>query len=356
MNQTLNIGIIGIGNIAEAHIEAYRQDPRVRVYAICNTSEERLRIVGEKYGVPPERRFLDRAALLALPELDAVSVCTWNAGHAECAIDALRAGKHVLCEKPMATSLSDALRMQQAAQESGKLLMIAFVRRFGEDYATLRDLIRQDFFGEFYYAKACFLRRYGSPEGWFTNKACSGGGPLIDLGVHVIDLVRSLAGNPRPVSVYGAAFHKLGDRADIRDGKGYVSASTRRGEPVFDVEDLAAAMIRFDSGLVLSVETSFTLNLKEDRNEVELFGTRAGAKIGRELELFTDTCGHMTNLSFAAPQRFSSPAAFARETRHFADCILEGVPCQSPAEDGVEIMRILDAIYESARTGHEVVL
>lgn len=350
----LNIGIIGAGNIAEVHMTAYQKNPNVELYAICDTNPQRLEAMGEKYGV--RRRFTDYHDLLALEELDAVSICTWNAAHAPCAIAALKAGKHVLCEKPMATNAQAAMEMEQAARESGKLLMIGFVRRYGDDCKLLQELTDSGFFGDLYYAKATYLRRYGSPGGWFSNKAYSGGGPLIDLGVHVIDLVSYLAGKPKPVSVYGATFQKLGDQDGIRDSKDYVAASDQYMEKVFDVEDLAAAMIRFDNGLVLSVEASFSLNLKEDRGEIELFGTQGGAKLSPGLELYSQMGGHMVNLQPARPDVCTFGDMFSHEIDHFVDCIQNGTPCISPAADGVSIMRILDAIYESARTGHEVLL
>ena len=167
--------------------------------------------------------------LAELPEIDAVSVCTWNAAHAECTIAALNAGKHVLCEKPMAMNAAEAQAMLDAAKRNDRLLMIGFVRRFGNDCAIAKDLIEHDRMGDIYYAKATYLRRNGCPGGWFGDKARSGGGPLIDLGVHVIDLTRYLMGKPKPVSVYGATFHKLGDRRSIKSERGYVSATQEDG-------------------------------------------------------------------------------------------------------------------------------
>jgi len=350
----LKIGIIGAGNIAEVHMDAYRKNSNVELYAICDANAARLQAMGDKYDI--QRRFTDYRDLLALEEIDAVSVCTWNAAHAPCTIAALRAGKHVLCEKPMAMNARDAKEMETAAQESGKLLMIGFVRRYGDDCKLLQELAADGFFGELYYAKATYLRRFGSPGGWFSNKAYSGGGPLIDLGVHVIDLVSYLAGKPKPISVYGATFNKLGDRNGLRDTKDYVAASDRYMEKVFDVEDLAAAMIRFDNGLVLSVEASFSLNIKEDQGEIALFGSQGGAKLSPALELYNTMGGHMMNLRPARPDVCTFGDMFSHEIDHFVDCIQNGTSCKSPAADGVSIMRILDAVYESARTGHEVVL
>ena len=140
MEKKLKIGIIGTGSISESHIHAYRKNPNVEVYAFCDIREDRLKEMGEKYGVT--RLYTDKDVMLReLPELDAVSVCTWNSQHAPCTIAALKAGKHVLCEKPMATSAAEAEEMKKAAEESGKLLMVGFVRRFGNDCAIVKDLL-----------------------------------------------------------------------------------------------------------------------------------------------------------------------------------------------------------------------
>jgi len=258
--EKLKIGVIGTGNIAMEHLNAYKKNPNVELYALCDINEKILADRAEKFGVT--RTYTNCEEMLKLEELDAVSVCTWNAAHAECAIAALNAGKHVLCEKPMAMNGEQARRMKEAADKNGKLLMIGFVRRFGNDAAILSDMIESDEFGEIYYAKATYLRRHGNPGGWFGDKARSGGGPLIDLGVHVIDLTRYLLGNPKPVSVYGATFQKLLDRPDVKDKRGYI-ASSAKPEDQCNVEDLASALIRYDNGAVVTVEASFSLNIKD---------------------------------------------------------------------------------------------
>ena len=309
--------------------------------------------MGDKYGV--SRRFTDMNDLLALPEIDAVSVCTWNAAHAPCTIAALNAGKHVLCEKPMSISKAYAEEMKAAAERNGKLLMIGFVRRFGNDCAILQDFINNDYFGELYYAKATYLRRKGNPGGWFGNKELSGGGPLIDLGVHVIDLVRYLMGKPKAISVYGATFQKLGDRRNIKEKVDYASTG-KSDNDICNVEDLATGMIRFDNGAVLHIEASFSLNIKAPEGKIELFGTKAGAKLDPELELYAEENGYMTNVTLTAPTALSFDNLFKNEIDHFVSCVKGEAECLAPAEDGVELMAILDALYESARTGHEVVL
>lgn len=355
--EKVKIGLIGCGNIGGTHLLAYSKNPNVEIYALCDINEKRLNEKADLYNVPQERRFTKAEDMVALKEIEAVSVCTWNSQHAPCTITALNAGKHVLCEKPMAMSAKEAEEMKAVAEKNGKLLMIGFVRRFGNDCEITKDFIDNDFFGDLYYAKATYLRRNGSPGGWFGDKSRSGGGPLIDLGVHVIDLVRYLMGNPQPVSVYGATFHKLGDRPGTKMVKGWVAASgDEESEHVFDVEDLASAMIRFDNGAVLSVEASFSLNTKSDTGNIELFGTKGGARLNPELELYSEMNQYMTNMTLDIPTALDFNGLFEGEINHFVSCVQTGAPCRNPAEDGVVIMKLLDAIYESAATGHEVIL
>lgn len=349
----VKIAIIGVGNIAETHIKAYQKNPDVEIYAFCDINEDRLKAMGEKYNVT--RLYTDKEEMLKLAEIDAVSVCTWNSEHAPCTIAALNAGKHVLCEKPMATTVEDAEAMKAAAEKNGKLLMIGFVRRFGNDAEVLGDMIDADLMGDIYYAKTTYLRRHGSPGGWFGKKQFSGGGPLIDLGVHVIDLARYIMGGHKPVSVFGATFNKLGDRRGIKDKVGYLASSAKEGDE-YNVEDMATALIRFDNGSVLSVEASFSLNCEADKGEIEFFGSKGGAKFSPELKMYTVTNGYMTDLSFVKNTALDFDGLFEKEMNHFVSCITEGTQCRATADDGITVMKILLGIYESAQTGHEVIL
>ena len=350
----LKAAVIGVGNIAQEHIRGYINNPNVELYAFCDIDPEQLKKRAEEYHIPPERCFTDKDEMLrALPEIDIVSVTTWNAAHAECTIAALNAGKDVICEKPMAINATEAQAMKDAADKNGRLLEIGFVRRFGNDCRVVQDFMESGKFGDIYYAKATYLRRNGNPGGWFGDKSRSGGGPLIDLGVHVIDLVRYLCGLPKPVSAYGATFQKLYNRPEIKAQKGYTSVSAGAND-ICDVEDLATALVRFDNGLVLSVEAAFSLNMKKPEGNIQLFGTKAGAKLDPQVEIYTDENGYLVNESFDEDTGLSFAGLFCREIDHFVDCVLNGTPCRAPAEDGVVLMKILDAIYESARTGHEV--
>lgn len=354
MSNKIKVAIVGTGTISNNHIRSYLNNPNVELYAFCDLDEAKVKMMAEKYGV--SRTYTDEETMLKeLPEIDAVSVCVWNSNHMPCTIMALNYGKHVLCEKPMATSAEEGRKMKEAADKAGKLLMIGFVRRYGNDTAIFKDFQDTDYFGEIYWAKAQYIRRNGNPGGWFGEKAKSGGGPLIDLGVHVIDLTRYMLGNPKPVSVYGATFQKLFDRRNLKTPKGYVSSS-HTDHDICDVEDAATALIRYDNGAVVQVEVSFSLNVEKESGVIELYGTKGGAKIDPELKLFSEANGYMIDTQLKARTAMNMDVIFQNEIDHYVDCIINGTTCKSPAEDGITLMEILDAIFESARTGHEVVL
>lgn len=348
----LKIAVIGTGSISHSHIQAYLKNENVELYALCDVNGEALRKAGERYGI--ERLYTDEAEMLKmLPEIDAISVCTWNCAHAPCTIMALKAGKDVLCEKPMALNAKEALEMLDTAKKCGRKLMVGFVRRFGNDTAVMQDFIKGGVLGEIYYAKATYLRRNGNPGGWFGDKSRSGGGPLIDLGVHVIDLTRYLMGNPKPVSVYGATFSKLSDRRGLKENVAYSSVS-KSEQDICDVEDLATALVRYENGAVLSVEASFCLNLKCDVGKIELFGTRGGMSLDPELGIYTDSCGYLTDVTLNRSTALSFDGLFQKEIDYFVDAVVNGRDLTSIAEDGVMLMKILDAIYKSAEMKREV--
>lgn len=346
----IKVGIIGTGSISNLHMAGYKNLENVEVIAACDINGKRAEEYAKKYGI--EHVFTDYNEMLKLKELDAVSVCTWNNGHAPASIAALRAGKNVLCEKPLAMNLEEAKQMEQAAKESGKLLMVGFVRRFGKNTKIMEDFINEGYLGDVYYAKTSCIRRYGNPMGWFSDKKRSGGGPLIDLGVHMIDLVRFLMGKPKTISVMGATFNKIGPRNNIKAFDRYNPVDM---DYYCDVEDMAVAMIRFENGAVLNVETSFSQHIKEDQLTLELYGTKSGAMMEPKLELYSEMEDYLVDIT----PRYSEGANvftenFNNETAHFIDCIANGTKCLNPVEDGVELMRILDAIYESAASGKEV--
>jgi predicted dehydrogenase len=345
------IGVIGAGSISDAHLQAYAANPDVEIYAICDLNEERAKAKAAQYGA--SRVYTDYRELLANPDIHSVSVCTWNNSHAEISIAALDAGKHVLCEKPLCMTVEEALRVEEAVKRSGKVLQVGFVRRYSSNTQILKEYIDHQELGEIYYAKATCLRRLGNPGGWFADVERSGGGPLIDLGVHIIDICWYLMGKPKVKSVSGNTYKRLGNRANIKNLSFYKAADY--DDKKNTVEDLANALIRFENGASLMVDVSFTLHAKKDELYVKLYGERGGAELEPELAIITEKYDTILNV---APQvdnpSFDFRQAFSSEINHFIAATAGEKPTLSPVEDGVEIMKILCGIYESARLGKEI--
>jgi len=349
----IQVGVIGTGSISELHLSSYGKNPDAQLAAVCDLNEERARAAAVKHGAGAV--YADYRDLLADSSIEAVSICTWNNTHAEIAIAALQAGKHVLVEKPLCRTVDEAYAIEAAVRSSGKLLQVGFVRRYESKAALVRQFAEQGEFGDIYYAKASTLRRLGNPGGWFADVERSGGGPLIDIGVHVIDLCWYLMGKPRPVSVSGNAYRELGNRAHVQHLSFYKAADYRADRNT--VEDLANAMIRFDNGASLVVDASFTLHAREDRTSIALYGTKGGFELEPELVMVTEKHNTILNMH---PQTdsagFDFNGAFQSEIDHFIRCVRTGEQPLSPVGDGVTIMRILAGIYESARMGREVML
>lgn len=345
--------MIGAGNIANTHLNAYKNNEEAEIAAICDINESRLNETGDLFNI--EKRFTSVDEMLKSVPADAADVCVWNCSHADCTIAALNAGLHVLCEKPMAFNTQQAEAMASAAKKNNKLLMIGFVRRFLNITNVVKEFIDNGDLGEIYYTKATCTRRHGNPGGWFSNKSLSGGGPVIDLGVHIIDQSRYLMGKPKPVSVYAATFDKLGKRDNL---KTHVDWSPRDAKPedICDVEDLASALIRYDNGAVTALEVSFAMN-GDGIYKNEFFGTKGGANFTDDtIKLYAEMNNYMVDVTPDLHNLKDNKNFFQGEMDHFIDCINGRAECISTAEDGIEIMKILDAIYESARTGHEVIL
>lgn len=347
----LNVGVIGGGSISQFHLEPYLKNPQVQLMAICTRNVERLQMLGNKYGA--NYLYEDYEQLLSNPEIDAVSICTWNNTHAEMAIKALEAGKHVLVEKPLSMTLEEARAVEKAVGTTNKILQVGNVRRFAPHVEVLRKFIDAGDLGEIYYAKASYLRRLGNPGGWFSDSTKSGGGPLMDLGVHMVDLCWYLMGKPKPISVIGNTYKRLGNRAHIENLPFYQAADYHAQHN--DVEDLANALIRFDNGASLFVDVSFTLQAKQDEISVKLYGEKGGAEVEPELIIVQERHNTIINCT---PQiedlGFDFATAFMNEVNHFVHCCLTGEQPLVPVEDGVEVMKMLTAVYESAKVGREI--
>ncbi len=355
MARKIKVGLIGIGGISRCvHIPFYQKATDVEVVAACDIIPERAEAL-KKECFPGIEVFADYKKLLARKDIEAVDICTPNYLHSEIAIAAFKAGKHVFCEKPDAVSPKKAQAMADAAKAAGKTLMVMRNNRFADPSAYAKKFIDEGRMGDIYAGRCAWQRRRGIPGkgGWFTTKAQSGGGPLIDLGVHMIDLAIWLMGNPRPTAVSGATFCKFAN-AESSD-----SVNSAFGDAVaggtFDVEDLAMGLIRFDNGAVLQIEFSWASNVKAEHRFVELRGSKAGLKWldGTSLEIYSEEAGQLTDLSLAGNL---IDDGHGRNLRNFYDVLAgKAKPCFVP-QQGIDMIKILDAMYKSAKTGFEVKL
>ena len=350
----IRIAIIGCGNIARhAHLKNYLQlTDRFELVAACDIIPERAEAVAKEYGIPAT--FTDYHDVLKLEGLDAVDICTPNYLHSIIAVDALNAGLNVLCEKPDAINPQEALRMKEAAEKNGKLLMVIRNNRFMTQTQYLKKYIDEGKLGEIYAARCGWQRRRGVPGrgGWFTTKEQSGGGPLIDLGVHMIDVAMWLMGSPHPVSVSGCTYNKF---ANDTSSLGHYGGEGKAGG-TFDVEDLAMGFIRFDNGACLQLEFSWASNIRCDNKFFELRGTDAGAELSGtdgELRIYGEACGRPVDL---IPQLGKDVPGHLGNLQNFADAIEGKAEPVFKVQEGVDMIKILCAIYESAKTGREVVL
>jgi len=347
MKDKIRIGIIGAGNIARnAHIPAYLKQDNVEVAGICDSNEERAKEIAGKFGI--RHAVSDINDLLSIERLDAVSICTGNNVHCMLAEAAAKAGKHILCEKPMAVTVEEARRMKDAAKRNNIIFMMGFTNRFKSSNMMIKELADSGRFGEVYYAKCGWLRRRGTPLGWFTNKSKSGGGPVIDIGVHVIDLTWNFMGKPNPVAVSAVSYAKIGDYKTKGVGR-WVALDGSDG--VFETEDSASGLIRFENGASMTFDVSWAINGKDTGVYSQIFGTKAGASIN-PLEIY----GEDNNYLMDSKPVIDEENAFENEIAHFIECIREGKQPSSSADDGYKIQKILNGIYDSAAAGKEITL
>lgn len=344
--EKLQVCVIGAGSISDMHLQSYVNNPNAILYGVYDYySKERAEEKAKKFGI--NRVYSSLEEVFHDSEVDAVSICTWNNSHAEISIGALKGGKHVLVEKPLSMNVEEALRVEKAVRETNKILQVGFVRRFATNTKVLKSFIDNGKLGEIYYAKASCLRRLGNPGGWFADKERSGGGPLIDLGVHIIDICWYLMGRPKVKSISGNTYHHLGNRGNVENLRFYKAADYDKEKNT--VEDLANALITFENGASLMIDVSFTLHAKKDEIQVKLFGTKGGAELEPELVLVSEENNTLLNIH---PQidhlTFDFNNAFQNEIDAFVTSCLSGEKVVAPVEDGVEIMKILAGIYEAS--------
>ncbi|MCU6709666.1 Gfo/Idh/MocA family oxidoreductase [Paenibacillus sp. J5C_2022] len=348
----LKLGVVGAGNIFKyAHLPAWNAHPEVEIVAFCDVNENAAAAMAHEHG--SAGIYTDYREMLADKEIDMVDITTPNLFHSEVSVAALHAGKHVYCEKPDAINPEEAQRMADEAKKSGNILMVTRNNRFRAESQFLKKYIEKGHMGDIYTGRCGWQRRWGIPgSGWFTNKALSGGGPLIDLGIHFIDLSVWLMGSPKPVSVVGAAYSKFGDK-HLRLSQSVQSPHTQAAYRN-DVEDLASGFIRFDNGATLQIEFSWASHVEEEMAYLELRGTQAGAKLtDRDCKLFTDIEGIHCDI---IPKFPADIHPHTENINHFVDCVQRRAEPIILPQFGVDMVKILSAIYKSAETGSEVKL
>ena len=342
----IKVAVIGCGNIANAaHIPSYLKNDGVEIKYFCDIIPERAEKCVEKYGCG--KAVFDYHDFLNDPELDAVSVCTHNDLHSVIAIDFLKAGKHVLCEKPAARILSEALEMQKVAHEMGKVLNIGVCNRFNTYVMKIRELIESGELGEVYHVYASFRKHRSIPGigGDFTIKAKSGGGTLIDWGVHFLDLILYCCGDPKPLTASGEAFCKLG-----KDIKNYVftgmwAQDSADMNGTYDVDDSVVGIVRTD-GPVVSFNGAWAQNVGEDEMYIDFMGDKAGIRLNycSDFRIWSVKNGMLTETQVSA----QTTDMYENEINDFIRCIKTGDRNQQYIDYAVETSKIMQAIYDSS--------
>ncbi len=346
MPKLVRVGVIGTGGIAMRQAQRLAELADVKIVAGCDVSEENLKKFAEKYPVP--HTYKDFNEMVHLDEMDAVTVCTPNYMHKDPTIAALKAGKHVMVEKPMAMNAQEAQAMVDAAKRSAGRLTMGFQYRLSPAAQAIKRFIDQGTLGKMLFARCQALRRRGIPSwGVFGRKELQGGGPLIDIGVHIMECAHFLMGEPKPVAASAQMFTYLGNKPP--------EAQCPWGPwdwKTYTVEDLAVGLIRFDNGAVMSVEASFAAHIKEDVFNCQLMGDKGGCVL-HPPSIFTDEAGAMVDIQ---PNYCGKWDSMDKKIDDWiADVRGEG-HTQCPAISGLNVQKMLDGLYASAEAGKEVAI
>ncbi len=344
----VRVGVVGTG-FGRYHMEGFSKVEQAEIVAICDLNQAEARSFAEQYGA--KHVFGDYREMNAMDELDAVSIAVPNCYHAPIAIDALRQGKHVLVEKPMALNPKQANAMVAAAKKAGKRLMVEQALRFKEETQLLRAQYDRGVFGDVYYAKSTWIRRKGWPKlnfapggtmgrgEWFIQKKMAGFGALGDIGVHLIDLAWYLMGTPKPVSVSAMLWTKVA-----------VAELKRKGLPC-EVDEMAAGTVRFEGGRLLNIDVCWDAH-NEPTMDVRIFGDKGGAsvfppKVYRGEDIMETTSLSTTYGGYETVDPYG----------HFIDCICHPKKALiASGEENVSMIKMLDGFARSARLGKEVSL
>ena len=347
----MKVAVIGCGTIANtAHIPAYIKNPEAEIAYFCDIIPERAEKAVETYGCG--KAVTDYHEVIADPEVEAVSVCTPNNVHAPIAIDCLRAGKNVLCEKPAARTYAEALEMQKVQHETGKVLNIGVVNRFNDSVNRIKEYIDSGKLGDVFHVYVSFRSHRSIPGlgGAFTTKAIAGGGALIDWGVHFLDIVMYCCGDPQPLTVTGEAFCRLG-----KNMKEYTYTDMWAGPPkydgVYDVDDSVTGMIR-TSGPIITFNGAWAQNIGENEMYIDFMGDKAGIRLhyGSDFKVYTVENGALVDYT----PKFNMRPHFENEINAFVDCIKTGKKLPSHIDTVIITAKMMQAIYDSAEAHREI--
>jgi len=356
-NKKLKIGIIGCGGIANGkHMPALSKLNNVEMVAFCDIILEKAEKAAKEFGTENAKCYSDYKELLKDSSIDVVHVCTPNKSHSFITIDALEAGKHVMCEKPMAKTYVEAKAMVEAAKRTGKKLTIGYQNRFRADSQYLHSICEKGDLGEIYYAKAHAIRRRAVPTwGVFLNEEEQGGGPLIDIGTHALDLTLWMMNNYKPKAVLGTKYHKLADKKNAANAWGPWDPEK------FTVEDSAFGFITMENGATIVLESSWALNSLDVREgQTTLCGTEGGADMVNGLRINGENLSKLyetkieLNSGGVAFYDGTSEKAEDLEARLWIEAILNDTEPIVKPEEALVVTQILEAIYESSKTGKAV--
>lgn len=345
------IAIIGAGEISKRHLDAYRAAPDAQVVAICDLNEALAKARAAEFGI--SQVYTDYHEMLKDPAIDAVSVATPTFTHSAIVKDVLYAGKHVLCEKPPALTYEDALSCEEAAQKTGKLLMYGLVCRYNPVYDLVKQQIDTGKLGEIYYAEAYRMQRCSKITGWFCDKTKSGGGELMDAAIHQLDLLLYYMGYPKVKSIRGFTSDVNQDLPLRIKGLKNVYAGADSSPTKRTVESFSSCYITFEGGKNLFLKAAHIANTLNPGTQFEVIGDKGGACVKNgELRLLTiDESNYFME---SQPVISHKETPFHIQIRHFLDCCDGKAECNTNAHQGTELIRIMNAIYESAETGKEI--
>jgi predicted dehydrogenase len=346
-DRKLRMAFIGAGGIANAHLVALQKMADVEVVALSDVSQKSMEDKAEKFNIPRDNLYTDYEKMLDEVKPDAVDICTPNGLHAPNALASLKAGAHVIVEKPMAMNAREAKQMIDAARKADRKLVIGFQYRYDPKTQFLKQAADDGLLGNVMFGRVQALRRRGIPNwGVFGRKDLQGGGPMIDIGVHVLEMCHYVMGSPKPVAAVGMTRTYLGDKPSDQIKSSWAGWDYK----TYTVEDIAVGHIRFENGAVIHIEAMFAGHIEKDVWDFQLMGEKGGCTWS-EPKVFTDNHGHMLNIAPGWLPGHQFAGFFDVKLRNFVDHVLYDKPTGAPAEHGLMVQQMLDGIYESASQG-----